>query len=132
MFKRWSSSKWGQQQITGQLLMIILFLVFIAVGNLLGVYSAIETKSNTMLVMSLASLCVYAIPAYGLFFLKAWGRWLEIVISFLVVFVFSPLLLLSGNDIILGLLSLCIHGYIVIYLNSKECKALFQSKKKND
>lgn len=114
-----------QNELTSPLILIILFLLIVAFGNLLGIYNGIKTGSHTILFLSTVSFFVYVVPACGLLFLKTWARYLEIFISLLTVFIFSPFLLLEGNNLFISILSLIIHGYIVFYLTSSQCKSLF-------
>lgn len=111
--------------LTGRLLLIIIFLTLTTIGNVLGIYKAIVSHDETALASSALSVLLYAIPTLGLIRLRPWGRLLELIISILVTAIFGPILILFNKDIFSGILIVCIHGYITKYLLSAECKKLF-------
>lgn len=70
--------------------------------------------------LSFLTVCLYSIPAYGLFKLQKWARKFELVFSFICLVL--GVIMLLFESIISGIFIIITHGLIVMYLLSKECK----------
>ncbi len=110
--------------LTIQLLLIVIYLTVATIGNFLGLYESIKNQDSTSLYSSIISILLGIIPAWGLFNLRSWGRYLELGISGLIVIFFGPVIAFFEN-IFVGLGLMIIHGLIVSYLISAKCQKLF-------
>lgn len=117
---RWSFWSLLHPNLTFRLLIIIIFLSFVALGNAFGVYDSIIKHDTSALLYALVSTVLYAVPAYGLFKLKSWARLLELVLS--VIMVALGVVMVLFESFITGIFIIVTHGLIASYLVSKECK----------
>lgn len=115
------------QNMTWQLLSIILFLGLIGLGNIIGLYNAFSLPDRNVAIWTFWAVCLYWIPAWGLLRLKRWARKLELVISGLLILLVVPILLFIEGSLFGAIFVLMTHGLIMKYLLSLECKALFAS-----
>jgi uncharacterized membrane protein (DUF2068 family) len=116
----WSFWSKLNPNLTFKLLLIIIFLALIAFLNVFGVYDNFVKHDMNAALLSLLTICLYIIPAYGLFKLKKWARSFEIVFSF--VCLILGVIMLLFESIVSGIFIMTTHGLIVMYLLSKECK----------
>lgn len=133
---RWFKSV--SPQITLPLLIIIGFLFLIAIGNLFGLYQSLASGNISAIFVSLLSVLLYALPAYGLFKLNRWARLFEIALSILLV-ILGLIMIFTGitnpNLIAVatqGTFIVIIHGIVAAYLLTESCRRAFgygQSKK---
>ncbi|MDD4600797.1 hypothetical protein SDC9_06161 [bioreactor metagenome] len=116
----WSFWSKLNPNLTFRLLLIIIFLALIAFLNLFGLYDNFIKHDMDAALLSLFTVCLYSIPAYGLFKLKRWARSFEIVFS--CVCLILGVIMLLFESIASGVFIIATHGLIVKYLLSKECK----------
>lgn len=109
--------------LSGGLIIIILFLALIAIGNILNTYNALKATEDSQALWSAAATACYILPTYGLFRLKRWARWFEIVFSLILVVL--GLVVLVFSSFIVGLFIIVIHGLIARYLLSAKGRRAF-------
>ena len=109
--------------MTFRLLLIIFFLVLIALGNLVSVFECLKKNDVYGVILYVFVVLIYIIPAYGIFQLKPWARKIEIILS-VISFIFGIIIMLLSS-LGIGLLVMTIHGLILAYLLSKECRKAF-------
>lgn len=117
--------------LTLSLLIIILFLVIIGIGNLFGVYQFLTEGNISGAMLAVFSTLLYFIPAYGLFKLKRWARFIELFLSLLLVGL-GMILIFTGisnrelfNLATQGVIITVIHGAIAAYLLTDRCRKAF-------
>jgi len=117
--------------LTLGLIIIGLFLSFIAVLSLFGIYDAATKGNSVEMMQSGFRMLLYAVPAYGIFRLKKWARKLELFLSvFLVILAaFLVVIYLMDNSesalLVMGIVIMIIHGSIAKYLLSSRCRQVF-------
>jgi len=122
-----SSLSFLHPDLTTRLIIVILFLLIIALGNVFGIYDGMVNNNPTAAFNSFVALLLYAIPAFGLFQLKRWARMFELVLS--ILFVIIGLVIMFGYSVTMGIITLVPHGLIAIYLVSNDCRRAFGLKK---
>lgn len=117
--------------LTLPLLIIILFLALIGIGNLFGVYQFLTEGNISGAMLAVFSTLLYFIPAYGLFKLKRWARFIELFLSLLLVGL-GMVLIFTGisnrelfNLATQGVIITVIHGVIAAYLLTDRCRKAF-------
>jgi hypothetical protein len=116
---------WGllHPNVTIGLIVIIVFLLLIALGNVFQLYASIASHNIEGSLETALAVFIYAVPAIGLLQLKRWAWKLEIglAISFSALGLY---LLVSGN-IVEGTFIVITHGPVGLYLLSDNCRRLF-------
>ena len=127
--KQWFKSV--SPQITLPLFIIIGFLFLIGLGNIFGLYQSLATGGISSIFVSLLSVLLYVLPAYGLLKLNRWARLFEIALSFFLVIlglimIFTGLadrsLLATATQ---GTFIVVIHGTVAAYLLTESCRRAF-------
>lgn len=117
--------------LTLGLLVIGLFLSFVAIVSAFGIYDSIVHGSQAETLQSGFRMLLYAIPAYGIFKMKKWARKFELILSFFLIVLaafFIVIYLTDSSESILlsmGIIILVIHGSIAKYLLSGKCREAF-------
>ena len=118
-------------KLTLPLLIMVFFLSLIGIGNLFGVYQFAATGNPVGALLALCSALLYLVPAYGLFKLKRWARFIEIVFSLLLVGL-GMILIFTGisnrelfNLATQGVFITVIHGSVAAYLLTDRCRSAF-------
>lgn len=116
--------------LTFRLLLIIAFLALITLGSAFGVYDSMIHNNPEETFQSFIRMLLYGIPAYGLLKLKRWARLLEMAIAAICV-ILGFILMIAANMVV-GIILIVLHGLILLYLSSKECRQVFGLTSKNN
>lgn len=109
--------------LTGGLLAIIVFLLLMAVANLVSFVNNITSDPEAL--KYLVPTLLYGLPAVGLMRLKRWARYFELIYSILMVALGIFLLIAVGVG--MGAFVIVTHGLVAVYLLSGKCRRAFYS-----
>jgi len=110
-------------QVTLGLLLISVYLIIIAIGNIFGLFDSLVKRNLFTAVGAAASILLYGIPAYGILKLRPWARTFEIIFS--IIFVLLGFILMFLYSLGMGAFIVVSHGLIAVYLLTDKCRRAF-------
>jgi NADH:ubiquinone oxidoreductase subunit 2 (subunit N) len=117
---RW---RFFHHDLTAGLIIIIVFLVLIAIGNIFKMFDTLSGGNMNEASQATLAAIIYAVPALGLMRMKRWARSLEIFLS--ILFTFLGLFLIVAGGVLEGIFIVLTHGAVAWYLLSANCRRIF-------
>ena len=123
--KQWfQRPRWIKSGLPVKMILVIVFLGLNAVGNLLTAFIQLGTQNIQGFVIYLVTGALYAGPAYGLYHIKRWASFLQLVLS--IMFMLQGGFLMLSGYLLLGMINVVLYGLTAIYLLSDESRNLFK------
>lgn len=109
--------------LTIGLFAVIVVLALFAVGSFVGIAAGVFTKQPGVIMTSALTMAMYLVPAWGLYRLKRWARFMQLFLS--IMSLISGFITMFSQNMGLGVLTIVIHGLIAIYLLTDDCRRSF-------